>query len=172
MSDGFYSDYTSAIFSGFGDAIKKVVLLVSVPTFGHFVGFNCYEAPDVVAKLSAGGLAGLSSFSFVAEGEFLALMPLFWLGTMFLCLVHLPTLLYPLLLLYAWLKIWVAEEEWWRSVAILLVAQPLVSWYLMCAEDHGMSRGAFAFSTVVLGTYEIAVIAALIWYARQREPVE
>ena len=77
--------------------------------------------------------------------------------------------LYPLLLLYAWLKIWVAEEEWWRGVAIILIAQPLVSWYLMCAEDNGMSRGEFAFSAVIIGTYEAAAISTVIWWARQRE---
>ena len=169
MSDGFYSDYTGAIFSGFGDGIKKILLLVSVPVFGHFVGFNCCRAPDVLSSLWAGGLAGLSSFSFVDEGEFLALMPLFWLGTLLLNLTHLPTVLYPLLLLYAWLKIWIADEEWWRGAAIILIAQPLDTWYLLCAEDHGMSRGAFALSAVIIGTYEAAAIGATIWYWRQRE---
>jgi hypothetical protein len=171
MSDGFYSDYTGAIFSGLGDTIKKAFLLFSISVFGHFVGFNCYEAPDLIARLWAGGLAGLSTFNFWSTSVDLALVPLFWVGTVFLSLTHLPTFLYPFLLLYAWLKIWLADE-WWYCIAIILIAQPLDSWYLSCVEDHGMSRGAFALSGVFIGTYEIAAISAVIWYARQRESVE
>ena len=42
----------------------------------------------------------------------------------------------------------------------------------MCAENHGMNNDAFTFSTIILGTYEIAMIAAVIWYAQQRKSVE
>lgn len=172
MSDGFYNDYVGAIFSGVGDTIKKSLVLLSVPVFGHFVGYNCYDAPDVVAKLWAGGLAGLSNINLASSGVELLLMPLFWLGTMFLCVTHLPTLLYPFLLFYGWLKIWVADEEWWRGVAILLVAQPLASWYVLCVEDRSMSRGAFVLSAAIIGFYEIMAVGVVIWYSRQRGAVE
>ena len=164
MSDGFYS---SAIIGGIGDAIRKTVLLFSVPIFGHFVGVNCYEAPGLLATLWGGGIAGLSSFSFWSSSVDLALTPFAWLGTVFLSFSRLETFLYPFLLLYAWLKIWIADE-WWRGFAILLIAQPLDSWYLACVQDRGMGRGAFLTSGVFIGTYEIAAIAALIWFARQR----
>ncbi len=171
MSDGFYNDYTGAIFGGIADTFKKTVLLFSVPIFGHFVGVNCYEAPGLLTNLWAGGIAGLSSFSFWSSGVDLAMVPFTWVGTVMLSLTHIETFLYPLVLLYAWLKIWVAED-WWRGFSIILVAQPLDSWYLSCVLDNGMSRGAFAASGVFIGTYEIAVIAALVWFARQREPIE
>ena len=172
MSSGFHGDYTSAIFSGLGDGIKKIALLVSVPVFGHFIGVNCAQAPQVIADLRAGGLSGLSASSLLAGGEMLVVMPLFWIGILFMSLTHLPTLLYPLVLLYAWLKLWIADEEWWRWVAVILIAQPLDTWYVICAEDRGMSRGDFAISAVVIGLYEAAAISAAIWYARQRESAE
>lgn len=172
MSSGFHSDYTGAIFSAVGDSIKKIALLLTVPVFGHFVGFNCYEAPKVIADLRAGGLSGLSLSSFSSGGEALAVMPLFWFGIILMSFTHLPTLLYLPVLLYAWVKLWVAEDEWWRGAAIILIGQPLDSWYVLCAEDQGMSRGDFALSAVVVAMYEAAAIGAAMWYARQLESVE
>ena len=169
MSTGFHGDYTSAMFSAVGDSIKKVALLLTVPVLGQFVGYNCYDAPRVIAQLQAGGLSGLSASSFLSGGESLAMMPLYWLGALMLSLTHLPTLLYFPVLLYAWVKLWVAEDEWWRPAAFILIVQPLDTWYVMCAEDRGMSRGDFALTAVLLGLYEIAAIGAAMWYARQRE---
>jgi hypothetical protein len=169
MSGGFYSE---AIFSGLSDTVKKALTLLSVPVFGHFVGYNCYEAPDLIAKVWAGGLAGLSSMSFVSSGIELVLMPFFWFGTVLLCFTHLVTLPYPFVLLYGWLKIWVGEEEWWRGVALLLIAQPLASWYVMCAGVSNLDGGDFAVSAVLIGIYEIMAIGVAIWYARQRDAIE
>ena len=169
MSTGFHGDYQSAIFSAVGDSIKKVVLLLSVPVLGQFVGYNCYDAPRVIAQLQAGGLAGLSASSFLSGGVSFAMMPFYWIGALMLSLTHLPTLLYLPVLLYAWVKLWVAEDEWWRPAAFILIAQPLDTWYVMCADDRLMSRGDFALSAVILGVYEAAAIGAAMWYARQRE---
>ena len=171
MSTGFQGDYTSAVFSAMGDSVKKVALLVSVPVLGQFVGYNCYDAPRVISNLQAGGPAGLSVSSFLSGGESFAMMPLYWLGALMMSLTHLPTLLYPAVLLCVWGKLWVAEDEWWRSAAVILIIQPLDTWYVMCAENHGMSRGDFALSAVILVLYEIAAIGAAMWYARQRESV-
>ncbi len=172
MSSGFYGDYTSAISEGLVDGVKKLALVFSVPVFGNFIGMNCAQAPQVIADLRAGGFAGLSVSSFLGHGETFAMMPLFWIGVIFMSLTHLPTLLYPLVLLYAWLKLWLADDEWWRWAALLLIIQPVDTWYVICAEDRGMSRGDFALSAVILSVYEAAVIGAAIWYARQREAFE
>ena len=171
MSSGVHIDYASAVFSAVGDNIKKIALLVSVPVVGLFVGYNCYEAPGVIANLGAGGLSGLSLSSFTGGASFASMLG-YWIVSLMLSFTHLPTLLYPLVLLYAWAKLWLAEEEWWRAAAFILIVQPLDSWYVMCAEDNGMSRGDFAISAVVIGLYEAAAIGAAIWYARQRESAE
>lgn len=172
MSSGFVGDYPSAIAGGIADAVQKMALLFLVPVFGNFIGMNCAQAPRVIADLQAGGLGGLSMTSFLGSGETFATMPFYWIAMVFLSFTHLPTLLYPLVLLYAWLKLWLAEDEWWRWGAFILAVQPLDTWYVMCAEDHAMSRGDFALSAVVLGIYEASLIGAAIWYARQRESFE
>ena len=169
MSTGFQGDYASAVFGAVGDSVKKVTLLVSVPVLGQFVGYNCHDAPRVIAQVQAGGLAGLSAASFLSGGESFAMMPFYWIGVLLLSLTHLPTLLYPAVLLCVWAKLWLAEDEWWRPAAVILIIQPLDTWYVMCAESHGMSHGDFAFSGVILALYETAAISAAIWYARQRE---
>ena len=171
MSSGVHIDYASAVFSAVGDTIKKIALLVTVPVVGQFVGYNCYEAPGVMANLGAGGLSGLSLSSFTGGASFASMLG-YWIVSLMLSFTHLPTLLYPLVLLYAWAKLWLAEEEWWRAAAFILIVQPLDSWYVMCAEDNGMSRGDFAISAVVIGLYEAAAIGAAIWYARQLEAVD
>jgi hypothetical protein len=99
-------------------------------------------------------------------------MPLQWLWTVAVGLNHLPSLLYLAVLAYGILKLWISDEEYWRGAAILLIAQPLDSWYVLCMEDRGMSRGDFASSAAIIGLYAITAIGVAIWYARQREAVE
>jgi hypothetical protein len=172
MSSTFHDDYLSAIFGAFGDTVKKVALLALAPSFGHFVGRNCHEAPAFIASVRSGGLAGLSSINFFDSSVNLALMPLHWLWTVIVGLNHLPSLLYLGVLAYGILKIWISDEEYWRGAAILLIAQPLHSWYVLCLEDRGMSRGDFASSAAIIGLYEIMAVGVAIWYAWQRDVVE
>jgi hypothetical protein len=169
MSTGFDRDYTSAIFGAFGDTFKKVALLVTVPVFGHFIGFNCHQAPDLVAAVRTSGLKGVDLLN---QSFDLAMMPLYWAGTMLLGLTHLSSLVYVPLFAFAVLTLWLADDEYWRGAAIILLIQPPHSWYVLCREDRGMSPGDFALSAVIIGTYEIAAIAAVIWYWRQRNSAE
>ena len=172
MSSALHDDYPSAIFGAFSDTAKKVALLVLAPAFGHFIGHNCHEAPALIAAVRSGGLAGLSSINLFDSGTNFALMPLQWLWTVAVGLNHLPSLLYLAVLAYGILKLWISDEEYWRGAAILLIAQPLDSWYVLCMEDRGMSRGDFASSAAIIGLYEITAIGVAIWFAWQREAVE
>jgi hypothetical protein len=172
MSNTFHDDYPSAIFGAFGDTAKKVALFVLAPTFGHFVGHNCHEAPALITAVQTSGLAGLSSLNLFDSGVNLALMPLHWLWTLVVGFNHLPSLLYLPVLAYGCLKLWLSDEEYWRGAAVLLIAQPLDSWYVLSMEDGGMSRGDFALSAGIVGIYEITAIGVAIWYAWQREAIE
>ena len=172
MSRTFHDDYSSAIFGAFGDTAKKVGLLVLAPIFGHFVGSNCHEAPAFIAAVRVGGLAGLSSINLFDSGAKLALIPLHWLWTLAISLNHLPSLFFLVILVYGFLKIWTSDEEYWRGAAILLIAQPLYSWYVLCMEDRGMSHGDFTSSAAIIGLYEITAIGAAICYGWQREAIE
>ena len=175
MSSGFYGDYTSAIFGGITDSIKKLALVFGVPVFGSYIGMNCVHAPTVIANLRAGGFAGLSTVTvstLLGGGEPFAVTPLYWVAAVFMSFTHFPTFLYPLVLVYAWLKLWLSDDEWWRWAAFILIIQPIDTWYLFAMSDSGMSRGDFALSAVILGMYEAALIGASIWYSRQREAFE
>jgi hypothetical protein len=172
MSSTFHDDYSNAIFGAFGDTAKKVALLVLAPTVGHFVGNNCHEAPALITAVRSGGLAGLSSINLFDSGANLALIPLHWLWTLVISLNHLPSLFFLAILAYGFLKIWISDEEYWRGAAIVLIAQPLYSWYVLCVEDRSMSHGDFTSSAAIIGLYEITAIGAAIWYAWQREAIE
>ena len=172
MSSTFHDDYPSAIFGAFGDTAKKVALFVLAPSFGHFVGHNCHEAPALITAVQTGGLAGLSSLNLFDSGVNLALMPLQWLWTLVVGLNHLPSLLYLPILAYGFLKLWLSDEEYWRGAAVLLIAQPLDSWYVLSMEDRGLNGGDFALSGAIIAIYEVAAIGVAVWYARQRDAIE
>ena len=80
-------DYTHAIFAGLTSIWRRLFIFISVGLLAHFVGGNIYAAPGFLASIQS---TGLNAFSTLQAAD-LAWLPLEWIGTILMSLMHLLT---------------------------------------------------------------------------------
>jgi hypothetical protein len=173
MSDDRLHDFdsTSAIFSAVGSLWKRLVAYFGSCWVAHYVGSNAATAGAFLR-----GLWQLGPKAILEQEQMNPIyvplqmnpiyVPLSWIGTLLGGCSHPIGLVYLLIVLIAFLMVWMSEDRFPYAIAFLLVAQPIHSFLV----DYGAGN-AFDFSVglVILATWEMGLIGVYWLFFRPTE---